>query len=47
MNVNFHGQSRLHFGVKFAVEDVVCEVDIRTLAGCVHKKLMHTLSEKP
>ena len=41
------GQSRLHFGVKFAVEDVVCEVDIRTLAGCVHKKLMHTLSEKP
>ena len=47
MNVNFHRQSRLHFGVKFAVEDVVCEVDIRTLAGCVHKKLMHTLSEKP
>lgn len=35
------------FGVKFTVEDVVCEVDIRTLAGCVHKKPMHTLSEKP
>jgi hypothetical protein len=27
------------FGVKFTVEDIVCEVDIRRLAGRVHKKL--------
>jgi hypothetical protein len=27
------------FGVKFTVEDIVCEVGIRRLAGCVHKKL--------
>ena len=35
------------FGIKFTVEDVVCEVDIRRLAGCVHKKLMHTVLENP
>jgi hypothetical protein len=46
MNVNLQ-TIEASFGAKFTVEEVVCGGDIRTLAGCVRKKLMHTLSERP
>jgi hypothetical protein len=34
------------FGVKFTEDDLVRAVDIRALADCVYKKLMHPMSEK-